>query len=78
MAKKSKATQVQVIETVTEAPIAPVKKTLSSRIRELAAEGKTRSEIVKIVSAETGKAVRYQHVRNVLVTPLKKVEAVTV
>jgi hypothetical protein len=38
----------------------------SATIRALAAEGKTRSEIKKI----TG--LRYQHVRNVLITPIKK------
>ncbi len=41
-------------------------KTVSGVIRYLNSIGKSRSEITKI----TGK--RYQHVRNVLVTPLKK------
>jgi uncharacterized protein with HEPN domain len=41
-------------------------KTVSGVIRYLNSIGKNRSEISKI----TGK--RYQHVRNVLVTPLKK------
>ena len=40
--------------------------TTSSQIRALAAQGKSKSEIAKILN------IRYQHVRNVLVTPLKK------
>jgi hypothetical protein len=40
--------------------------TTSARIRYLAAEGFDRGDIARI----TGK--RYQHVRNVLITPLKK------
>lgn len=70
MAKKNTKTVAVAVETVA----APVKKTTSARIRELAAEGKSRSEIVKLISAEQGKAIRYQHVRNVLVTQLKKVD----
>lgn len=58
------------VATKEAAPV--VKATLSSRIRALAAEGKSRSEIVKIVSTEQGRDIRYQHVRNVLVTPMKK------
>jgi len=41
--------------------------TTSAKIRALNAQGKSRSEIAKILDK------RYQHVRNVLVTPLKKV-----
>lgn len=43
-----------------------VHQTTSQAIRFLNAEGKTRSEISKILN------VRYQHVRNVLITPIKK------
>lgn len=42
----------------------------SHMIRSLSGEGKSRSEIVKIISEAQGKAIRYQHVRNVLITPL--------
>lgn len=42
--------------------------TVSGTIRYLHAQGLSRSEIAKV----TGK--RYQHVRNVLVTPVKKVQ----
>ena len=41
--------------------------TKSSKIRYLSAKGKTTSEISKMMN------IRYQHVRNVLITPLKKV-----
>lgn len=60
-------------KTVTE-PVVQTepKATKSARIRELFAQGKTRSEIVKIMTAETGKPIKYQHVRNVLVTPMKR------
>lgn len=44
----------------------------SAMIRALAAEGKTRSETVKIITEAQGKPIRYQHVRNVLITPLMK------
>ena len=41
-------------------------KTKSNVIRYLASQGKTRSEIAKLLN------IRYHHVRNVLTTPLKK------
>jgi hypothetical protein len=44
---------------------------LSAAIRSLHADGKSRGEIAKMLS-ERGKLVRYQHVRNVLITPVKK------
>lgn len=37
----------------------------SGAIRKLAAEGKSRGEIAKLLG------IRYQHVRNVLITPVK-------
>jgi hypothetical protein len=40
--------------------------TKSAAIRKLAAEGKSRGEIAKMLD------IRYQHVRNVLITPIKK------
>ena len=43
--------------------------TVSGRIRALTAAGKTRSEIAKALN------IRYQHVRNVQLQPLKKTEA---
>lgn len=38
----------------------------SKAIRGLTSEGKTRSEVAKLLN------IRYQHVRNVLITPIKK------
>jgi hypothetical protein len=40
--------------------------TKSGAIRALTVEGKSRSEIAKMLK------IRYQHVRNVLITPIKK------
>ena len=37
----------------------------SSAIRKLAAQGKSRGEVAKMLG------IRYQHVRNVLITPIK-------
>lgn len=41
---------------------------VSAAIRKLTAEGKKRGEVAKLLNK------RYQHVRNVLTTPLKKVQ----
>ncbi len=49
---------------------------LSSRIRHLEALGVVPAEIRKIVKRENGEHPLYQHVRNVLKTPLKKVAPV--
>lgn len=46
--------------------------TKSAMIRHLHSLGKTRSEIVKIITEFQGKPIIYQHVRNVLITPLKR------
>ncbi len=40
--------------------------TKSAAIRQLLSEGKTRSEVAKLLK------IRYQHVRNVEITPIKK------
>lgn len=45
---------------------------LSARIRQLSALGAKTGEIAKIVIRSNGEHPRYQHVRNVLLTPLKK------
>lgn len=49
--------------------------TTSSKIRYLSSQGLTRSQIVKVMSEHLGHQIRYQHVRNVLIQPLKKVQA---
>ena len=64
----TKVTKVTKIET----PVTPeidltTFTTKSSKIRHLSSLGKTRSEIAKMLD------IRYQHVRNVLTQPLKKV-----
>lgn len=66
------------VEATVEAPVvAPVEKTLvelmvefktkSALIRHLSSQGKKTGEIAKFMG------IRYQHVRNVLITPVKKV-----
>lgn len=66
MTKTSKAKKV--IEVKNDESELEGMKTVSSKIRYLAGQGKSRAEIAKILN------IRYQHVRNVLVTPLKKGE----
>jgi len=44
--------------------------TVSARIRYLDSEGFTRSQITKLITNASGGELRYQHVRNVLLTPL--------
>lgn len=47
---------------------------LSARIRHLKGLGASTAEIAKIVRRSNGEAPRYQHVRNVLNTPLKRTD----
>ena len=44
--------------------------TVSARIRYLNEQEFSRSEITKLITNATGGELRYQHVRNVLLTPL--------
>lgn len=46
--------------------------TVSARIRYLAEQKFTRSQITKLIPNAKGGKLRYQHVRNVLVTPVAK------
>lgn len=46
--------------------------TVSAKIRYLTAEGYDRGSVSRIMTELEGRLVRYQHVRNVLITPLKK------
>lgn len=59
--------QVVKVETETLESLMSQYKTKSALIRELHSRGKTRGEIAKFMG------IRYQHVRNVLITPIKKV-----
>lgn len=58
--KATKETKAPVINTYPDLP------TKSAKIRAMDNDGLTRSEIAKALD------IRYQHVRNVLITPLKK------
>lgn len=46
--------------------------TVSAKIRYLNSEGFSRGDISRIMTELEGRLVRYQHVRNVLITPLKR------
>lgn len=46
---------------------------ISAKIRYLTSEGFSRGDVSRIMTEREGRLVRYQHVRNVLITPLKKV-----
>lgn len=63
MSKNVKTTSSQVTWTRDELSQLP---TTSSKVRFLSSKGESRSEISKILN------IRYQHVRNVLTTELKK------
>lgn len=65
MTKKIEQTEV-VQEVQTLEDLMAVHKTKSALIRYLFAEGQTRGQIAKFMN------IRYQHVRNVLITPVKK------
>jgi hypothetical protein len=47
--------------------------TQSARVRWLTKQGLTRGQIVKIYPGLYGRTILYQHVRNILVTPVKNV-----
>lgn len=49
--------------------------TVSARIRYLANEGYTRGQITKLIPNAKGGQLLYQHVRNVLITPVKTARA---
>lgn len=79
MAKKNEATQEVQNETTAEQVTEIVQQpafdankfiidcgSVSAAIRKLHADGKSRGEIAKLLNK------RYQHVRNVLITPVKK------
>lgn len=53
------------------------KMSTSAKIRSLSAAGHERGDIARALTLLTGKLVRYQHVRNVLVTQLKRPVATT-
>ena len=81
---KSSTNQTAAVATATVAPVAnPLDKfptdaklqkdgydNLSKRIRRLSALGATTGQIAKIVRRSNGEHPKYQHVRNVLITPV--------
>ncbi len=49
--------------------------TVSARIRYLDSEGFSRSQITNLIPNAKGDKLRYQHVRNVLITPVAKAKS---
>lgn len=45
---------------------------VSQTIRALSKHGLSRGDIVRYFEQNLGRTIRYQHVRNVLITPVKK------
>lgn len=45
---------------------------VSQTVRYLDSKGLSRGQIVKYFETHLGRSIRYQHVRNVLITPIKK------
>lgn len=60
--KKAAPTQLEV----------PTNLNVSQTIRFLHATGLSRGDIVRYFQTYLGREIRYQHVRNVLITPVKK------
>lgn len=58
--------------TLVAAKALDAKLSTSAKIRALSAAGHDRGDIARALTLMTGKLVRYQHVRNVLITPLKR------
>jgi len=66
MTKKTQKTQAPATLEV------PANLNVSQTIRFLAASGMKRGDIVRYFEAHLGRTIRYQHVRNVLITPVKE------
>ena len=71
---KPAAAEEKSVATLSKAQTAAVGKlaTVSARIRYLDSEGFSRSDITKLIPNAGGGQLRYQHVRNVLITPVGK------
>jgi hypothetical protein len=67
-------TQKAVTKTLTsdQATVYGTLTTVSAKIRFLAGEGYTTGDVSRIMTELEGRLVRFQHVRNVLITPLKR------
>lgn len=73
MAKAAQKVEEQVVETKPELEMTAAQRkavdglpSVSARIRYLAGEGYSRSDITKLIPNASGGKLRYQHVRNVL------------
>lgn len=65
-AKKTKEVKVQAQKKEADISKYAELESTSAKIRAMTADGMSRSEVAKALN------IRYQHVRNVLITPLKK------
>ena len=76
MSKSNEQTNVTVVSASKFVPTkleVPTNLNVSQTIRWLSAAGLSRGHIVKYFETYLGRTIRYQHVRNVLITPVKKV-----
>lgn len=64
--------QVQKVQPTISKIDLPTNLNVSQTIRFLTSKGLTRGQVVKYFEAHLGRTIRYQHVRNVLITPVKK------
>lgn len=71
MSKSSIEQNIESRSSKIESILSSQEMSLSTKIRSLYAIVENRSIVAQLLSTET-KTVRYQHVRNVLITPLKK------
>lgn len=75
--------EAKTIETAVTEKVAKVEVTIPFNYQDLLTEHKTKSGIIRFLNSKGYKngpiakymGIRFQHVRNVLVTPVKKVEA---
>lgn len=82
VAIESQVSEEQIIETVAPVETAPAPVQEEYNLEQLMSELKTKSATIRFLSSKgwaNGKiakfmGIRYQHVRNVLITPLKKVQ----
>lgn len=74
-AKNEKAVPAGVSMNAAQTKAVSALPTVSARIRYLNDEGYSRGEITKLIPNASGGQLRYQHVRNVLVTPITKAQA---
>lgn len=85
MSKKAQAVKKEAVESKTEEKVLKMTaaqakavdgmSTVSARIRYLNGEGYSNGEITKLIPNASGNKLRYQHVRNVLITPVTKARA---